>query len=50
MIDEAQAAGFKLDGQSKLLANPDDAHDKAVFDPTIRGETDKLALRFKKPG
>ena len=50
VIAEAQAAGFKLDGQSKLLANPEDAHDKAVFDPTIRGETDKLALRFKKPG
>jgi predicted methyltransferase len=49
VISEAQAAGFKLDGQSKLLANPEDAHDKAVFDPTIRGETDKLALRFKKP-
>ncbi|HSQ95610.1 MAG TPA: methyltransferase, partial [Croceibacterium sp.] len=31
------------------LANPADAHDKAVFDPSIRGETDKLALRFRKP-
>jgi predicted methyltransferase len=49
VISEVQAAGFKLDAQSKLLANPEDAHDKAVFDPTIRGETDKLALRFKKP-
>jgi predicted methyltransferase len=50
VISEAQAAGFTLGAQSKLLANPEDAHDKAVFDPTIRGETDKLALRFKKPG
>jgi predicted methyltransferase len=49
VISEVQAAGFKLDAQSKLLANPEDAHDKAVFDPTIRGETDKLALRFSKP-
>jgi predicted methyltransferase len=49
-ISEAEAAGFKLDGQSKALANPDDAHDKAVFDPSIRGETDKFALRFRKPG
>jgi predicted methyltransferase len=50
VISEAQAAGFKLDGQSNLLANAEDAHDKAVFDPTIRGETDKLVLRFRKPG
>jgi predicted methyltransferase len=49
VISEVQAAGFKLDAQSKLLVNPEDAHDKAVFDPTVRGETDKLALRFKKP-
>lgn len=50
VISEAKAAGFELDGQSDLLANPEDAHDKAVFDPAIRGETDKLALRFRKPG
>jgi predicted methyltransferase len=48
-ISEVEAAGFKLDGQSDLLANPDDPHDKAVFDPSIRGKTDKFALRFKKP-
>lgn len=49
VISEAQTAGFKLDAQSNLVANPEDDHVKAVFDPTIRGETDKLALRFKKP-
>jgi len=49
-ISEVEAAGFKLDGQSDLLANPNDPHDKAVFDPSIRGKTDKFALRFKKPG
>jgi predicted methyltransferase len=48
-IKEAEAAGFKLDGQSNLLANPADTHDKPVFDPSIRGKTDKFALRFKKP-
>jgi predicted methyltransferase len=50
VIADGQAAGFKLDAKSALLANPEDAHDKAVFDPTIRGESDKLALRFRKPG
>jgi predicted methyltransferase len=48
-ISEVEAAGFKLDGQSKALANASDAHDKPVFDPSVRGKTDKFALRFKKP-
>ena len=44
-----EAAGFVLDGQSNLLANPADDHSKEVFDPSIRGKTDRLAYRFKKP-
>ena len=43
------AAGFKLDGESKVLANPADDHTKMVFDPAIRGKTDQFLLRFKKP-
>lgn len=49
-ISEIEAAGFKLEAQSSLLADPADAHDKPVFDPSIRGKTDKFALRFRKPG
>ena len=49
VISEVQAAGFKLDAQSTLLANPKDTHELGVRDPSIQGETDKLALRFKKP-
>ena len=54
-IDEAAvksavlAAGFVLDGESKLLANPADDHSKMVFDPAIRGKTDQFLLRFRKP-
>ena len=54
-IDEARvkadmaAAGFKLDGESKLFANADDDHTKMVFNPAIRGKTDQFLLRFKKP-
>lgn len=48
-ISEIEAAGFKLDARSDLLANPADPHDKPVFDPSIRGKSDKFALRFKKP-
>jgi len=54
-IDVAQvkkdvlAAGFKLDGESKVLANPADDHSKMVFDPSIRGKTDQFLLKFRKP-
>ena len=43
------AAGFKLDGESKVVANAADDHTKMVFDPAIRGKTDQFLLRFKKP-
>lgn len=42
-------AGFVLDGESNLLRNPADDHSKNVFDPAIRGKTDRMVLRFKKP-
>ncbi|MFI4966168.1 MAG: class I SAM-dependent methyltransferase [Caulobacterales bacterium] len=46
---EVTAAGFKLDGESAILANPADDHTKFVFDPAIRGKTDQFLLRFRKP-
>jgi predicted methyltransferase len=46
---EVEAAGFKLDGESSILANPADDHTKFVFDPAIRGRTDQFLLRFQKP-
>ena len=46
---EVEAVGFKLVGSSDVLKNPDDPHAKMVFDPSIRGHTDKLLLKFKKP-
>lgn len=42
-------AGFVLEAQSPLLANPADDHSKLVFDPTIRGKTDRFLYRFRKP-
>jgi predicted methyltransferase len=42
-------AGFVLDGESDLLRVPSDDHSKNVFDPSIRGKTDRMALRFRKP-
>lgn len=49
VIAELEAAGFVFDGESDALANPDDDHTKNVFDPEIRGKTDRFVLRFKKP-
>lgn len=49
VIDEASAAGFKLDGQSELLHEPADTHTLKVFDPQVRGKTDQFLLKFRKP-
>jgi predicted methyltransferase len=44
------AAGFRLEGESSVLANPADTHDVIVFSPTIRGRTDQFVMKFRKPG
>jgi predicted methyltransferase len=49
IIREVQAAGFVLEAQSDLLRNPADTHMSKVFDPVIRGHTDQVFLRFRKP-
>ena len=46
---EVVAAGFKFEGQSEILRNPNDPHTAPVFDPTIRGKTDQFILKFRKP-
>jgi len=44
-----EKAGFKLTKQSDMVANPGDDHTKLVFDPSIRGKTDRFAYVFTKP-
>ena len=46
---EVAAAGFKFDGESQTLRNPADPKTAAIFDPAIRGKTDQIVYRFKKP-
>ena len=46
---EVEKAGFVFDGETNLLANPDDTHTLKVFDAAIRGKTDRFVFRFKKP-
>jgi len=45
-----EKAGFAFDGESSMLAHPDDDHTKLVFDPAIRGKTDQFVFRFRRPG
>jgi predicted methyltransferase len=42
-------AGFVFVGSSDLLRNPADDHSLLVFDPKIRGKTDRFIFKFKKP-
>ena len=43
------AAGFKLATESDLLHVAADDHTKLVFDPAVKGKTDRFVLRFVKP-
>jgi predicted methyltransferase len=49
VVAELESTGFKLDGESDVLRNKDDDHSQGVFNPEIRGKTDRFVLRFKKP-
>jgi len=42
-------AGFVLEAESDLLRNPADDRSKLVFDPAVRGKTDRVVYRFRKP-
>ena len=50
IIDEVTAAGFVLETDSDLLANPDDDRSVMVFSPGTRGATDRAVLLFRKGG
>lgn len=46
--DEVEAAGFVLEAQSDALRHPEDDRNKIVFDPNVRGKTDRFVYRFRK--
>jgi predicted methyltransferase len=47
--NEIEAAGFAFESQSDVLRNPDDDHSRSVFDPLVRGRTDQVVFRFRRP-
>ena len=49
VIREVEAAGFVLEGESDALRNPDDDLSVTMYDPSVRGKTDRFILRFRKP-
>ena len=50
VIDTVTAAGFVVEADSDLLANPADDHTQSVFAEGIRGRTDRFLLKLRKPG
>ena len=46
---EIEAAGFRFDGESPALRKPADDHKLMVMNPTIRGKTDQIIYKFRKP-
>ena len=47
--DAITKAGFTIEAESTLLANPADDHTKNVFDPSVMGHTDQFVFRARKP-
>lgn len=46
---EVTAAGFQFVSESDVLRNPADDHTLAIFNPAIKGKTDKFIYTFRKP-
>jgi len=44
----ARAAGFEIES-SDILRVPEDDHTRMVFDPAVRGKTDRFLLKLTKP-
>jgi predicted methyltransferase len=49
IVEEVTAAGFELEVDSDLLANPGDPRTEMVFSPGTRGATDRALFVFRKP-
>lgn len=49
VIDLLKKAGFVIEEQSDLLANPDDDHSQSVFADSLRYHTDRVLIRARKP-
>ena len=48
-VRDFKAHGLDFVGSIAVLRNPDDDRTKNVFDPTIRGKTDRFVHLYRKP-
>lgn len=48
-IEDFRKHGLVYVGELNVLRNPDDDHSKNVFDPAIRGKTDRYVQLYRKP-
>ncbi len=49
LIREIEAAGFELADRSEALRHPEDNPVLPMYDSRVRGRTDRIVLRFRKP-
>jgi len=49
VMEEVLAAGFTFEGELDLMRNAEDARDLNIYDPAIRGQTDRFTYLFRKP-
>lgn len=49
VLETLEQAGFEIEATSDLLRNPGDDLTRMVFDPDIRGRTDRFLIRARKP-
>lgn len=45
---DLEGSCFEYEGELSVLRNPADDYTKSVFDPTVRGETDRVVYRFRR--
>ena len=46
---QVEKAGFVFESESSALRNAQDTHSVSVFDDTIKGHTDQVVYKFRKP-
>ena len=44
-----EAAGFVFEAESNVLRSSEDDYSKPMFDPAVRGKTDRFVFRFRRP-
>lgn len=49
IISDLVSAGFEFVGESDLLRNPEDDRNKPMSEPSVRGKTDRVVMKFRKP-